>query len=105
MLELCGSYAGCKKYKLVVYYAGNYAGSIKQHKLILGAQASWGKNKHYAGTAQNQPHNQFPLTTISILDEYLKEHLLHCALQLFGVAYVYICIYRYIYYVYICICV
>ena len=43
MRELCGSYAGCKKYKLVVYYAGNYAGSIKQHELICCAQASWKK--------------------------------------------------------------
>ena len=64
MRELCGSYAGWTKYKLAVYYAGNYAGSIKQHELIFCAQASWKKNEHYAGTARNQPRNQFPLTTI-----------------------------------------
>ena len=67
MRELCGSYAGWTKYKLVVYYAGNYAGSITQHELSFCAQASWKKNEHYAGTARNQPRNQFPLTTIGTL--------------------------------------
>lgn len=41
--EVCGSRAGWTKYKLLVYCAGNSAGSIQQHELCFCAQASWTK--------------------------------------------------------------
>ena len=64
MRELCGSYAGCRKYKFVIHDAGNYAGSIEWHELVFCAQASWKKICIMRELRETNPRNQLPLTTI-----------------------------------------
>ena len=76
MRELCGSYAGCRKYKFVIHDAGNYAGSIEWHELVFCAQASWEKNMYYAGTARNQPPQPTPAHDNIYLILYIVYHIL-----------------------------